>query len=211
MNFRKVKTGIDHYIPRDNQFYNKHYAQFFWAMMIIIVIVVAVIGFVIYQAYHKPLPIFDAVKQDGEKMFLTAYKEPNLLPDTIVRFASKATVTAYTFDFYRYNSQLLQAKPYFTQAGWQDYLLSVNDLIKTVVQGKLFVNSVVNGIPVISNQGPLPGRGYVWRIQIPFLVTYQTANAPTLVKFIVVVTLVRVPTNINPQGIGIDQFVMVRI
>lgn len=207
----KLKEQDEQLIPRENRFYRKHYAHFFWGSMFITLILLAVIGFVLYQAYHRPLPVFSAIQPNGEKMFLTAYQEPNLLPDTIVRWASKATTNAYTFDFLRYNNQLAQARPYFTAAGWQDYLISVDPLITTIVQNQLFVNGIVNGTPVISNQGDLPGRGYVWRVQIPFLVTYQTANAPTQVKFIVVVTIVRVPTNINPQGIGIDQFVMVRV
>jgi len=85
----------------------------------------------------------------------------------------------------------------------------VDRLISTIVQNQLFVNGVVSGPPVISNQGPLPGKGYTWRVQIPFLVTYQSANTTTKRSFYVVITIVQVPTNINPQGIGIDQFVMV--
>lgn len=211
MALKNVKAKYKALIPRDNSFYSKYYAYFFWGMMFIIFLLIGMIGFVLYQAYHRPLPVFSAIQPSGEKMSLTAFEEPNLLPDTIIRWANKATTNAYTFDFVRYNSQLAAARPYFTSAGWQDYLVSVDPLIKTIVQAQLFVNGVVNGTPVISNQGSLPGQGYTWRVQIPFLVTYQTANAPTQVKFIVVLTIVRVPTNINPQGIGIDQFVMIRV
>src|SRR5262249_51683417 len=144
----------------------------------------------------------------GKRMTLTYFDEPNLLPDTILAWASKAATVSYTFDFVNASKQVAAARPFYTPDGWQDYLNSVNSVINTIVQNQLFVNGVVSGTPVISNQGPLPGKGYVWRIQIPFLVTYQSANLVTKRDFLVVISVVRVPTNVNPQGIGIDQFVM---
>jgi intracellular multiplication protein IcmL len=68
----------------------------------------------------------------------------------------------------------------------------------------------VVGTPVISNQGPLPGTDYAWRVQIPFLVTYQSANVTTRRNYMVIVSIIRVSTIENPQGIGIDQFVTVQ-
>jgi intracellular multiplication protein IcmL len=126
-----------------------------------------------------------------------------------LRWASKAATVAYTFDFVNYNTQTAAARPYFTEDGWQDYLNSVNNLINTIVQNQLFVNGVVSGAPVISNQGNIPGRGYVWRVQIPFLVTYQSANTTSKQNYFVIISIVKVPTYVNKQGIGIDQFVMV--
>jgi intracellular multiplication protein IcmL len=67
---------------------------------------------------------------------------------------------------------------------------------------------VVSDTPVISNQGEIPGKGYVWRIQMPFLVTYQSSEGTSKKSYMVSVTIVKVPTWKNPAGIGIDQFVM---
>src|SRR5690606_23717340 len=100
--------------------------------------------------------------------------KPNLLPETIIRWASKAAVLAYTFDFVNYNEQVNAVRPYFTNAGWNDYQRSVSSLINTVVQNQIFVYGIISGTPVISNEGVLPNKGYVWRVQIPFLVTYQS-------------------------------------
>src|SRR5262249_28002432 len=116
--------------------------------------------------------------------------------------------TALTFNFADYNRQIAQARPYFTTGGWRAYLNSVQGLVTTVVQNQVFVNGVVAGVPVISNQGPLPGKGYSWRVQIPFLVSYLSANGPVRQSNFIVLTVVSVPTNENAQGIGIDQFVM---
>lgn len=197
------------YVPRDQAFYRNNYHRVFYFLMIVIVLSGIATGVVLYLIMTKPLPVFAAIKPDGQKMQLTPYEEPNLLPDTIIRWASKAATTAYTFNYVNYNKQIAAARPYFTETGWQDYLRSAESLINNIVQNQLFVNGVVSGTPVISNAGPLPGKGYTWRVQIPFLVTYQSANISTKRNFYVTIVIVRVPTDINPQGIGIDQFVMV--
>ncbi len=191
---------------------NDFYASSFHSLMIVliveIVLVLLLVMLVLYQVFHRPLPPFSAVASNKQRLVLTPSYEPNLLPSTLITWASKAAVAAYTFDFVNYNKQIALARPYFTDAGWNDYQGSIAKLIQTITQNQLFVNGVVSGPPVISNQGPLPGRGYTWRIQIPFLVTYQSAGSTSRANFIVVITLVRVSTSVNPTGVGIDQFVM---
>lgn len=198
-------------LPQSNDFYRNHYHHVIMLFMVLIVLLICAISFVAYQLFNRPLPEFKAVDPDHKEMTLTPLLEPNLLPNTIIRWASKAAITAYSFDWVNYNSQILMARSYFTPQGWQGYLVSINSVIKNVVQGQLFVNGIVSGTPVISNQGPLTGKGQAWRVQIPFLVTYQAASGPTKRNFIVSLMLVRISTRINPQGIGIDQFVMVPV
>lgn len=193
----------------DINFYRSHYHHLIMGIMLIIFLMIVVIAIMFYQIVNRPLPQFNAVEPDGKSMLLVPYDQPNLSPDTIVRWASKAAILAYTFSFENYNNQIKAARPYFTEDGWQDYLGSVNKLINTIVQNQLIINGVVSGTPVISNQGTLPGKGYVWRIQIPFLVTYQSANTSVKRNYYVVISIVRVPTSVNKQGIGIDQFLMV--
>lgn len=197
------------YAQRSNDFFRLYYSRFIIATMAIIGLIIILMGIILFQMSTRPLPVFVAYTPKGNKMQLTEYLEPNLLPDTIIRWASKAATLGYTFDFVNYRKQIDAVKPYFTSDGWVDYQNSLVALLNTIVQNQLFVNGVVSGPPVISNQGPIPGKGYTWRIQIPFLVTYQSANTSTKQNFYVVITVVRVPTSVNPQGIGIDQFVMV--
>lgn len=191
---------------------NDFYAHSYQSLMIIlvaeIIIILIMVTVVLYQVFHRPLPIFTAITPSKQQMQLTASSEPNLLPSTLITWASKGAVAAYTFDFALYNEQIALARPYFTEQGWKDYQASIASLIQTITQNQLFVSSVVVGPPVISNQGELPKLGYTWRIQIPFLVRYLSEGPEARANYTVVVTLVRVPTSINPAGIGINQFVM---
>lgn len=196
------------YIPKDNKFYHNHYHHVIILLMLLMLVMTIAVGVVFYQMVTRPLPLFNAIDSDNQSMQLIPYDEPNQLPDTIIRFASKAAALAYTFDYVNYNKQLDAAKGYFTADGWQDFEASIAGPIKDVVQKQLFVYSVVRDTPVIQNQGPLPGKGYVWRVQIPFLVTYQSADTTQTKSYMVSVSIVQVPTQINKAGIGIDQFVM---
>jgi intracellular multiplication protein IcmL len=194
---------------RHNAFYYKYYDLTIFVLIGAIFLMLILVAVLLYQVHHRPLPQFFAISHKGQKMELMAYDEPNLLTDTLIKWASKAAVAAYTFDFVNYDKQAALARPYFTDAGWADYLGSIKGLIQTIRQNQLLVNGVVTGAPVISNQGDLTGRGYGWRVQMPFLVTYQSAESITKKQFNVMVTIVKMPTLKNPAAIGIDQFVMV--
>lgn len=192
----------------DYEWYIKYYHFFIFSLIAAIFLILLLLLLVLYQIHHRPLPQFSAVAPDGREMMLASSSEPNLLSSTLIQWASKAAVAAYTFDFVNYNKQAALARPYFTEAGWTHYISSMGDLIQTIKQNQLLVNGVVTGAPVISNQGVLPGQGYVWRVQMPFLVTYQSSEGISKKAFTVIITIVRVPTWKNPAGIGIDQFVM---
>lgn len=189
-------------------FYRDYYQGFLIILVIFIILMLMLTSFVMYQIKNRPLPAFIAVTTDGKEMQLTAHDEPNFLPDTLLRWAKKAAVASYTFDFANYPKQLEQARPFYTQSGWDNYRNSISSLLDSIVTNQVFVNGVVVGPPVITNEGDFTGHGFAWRIQMPFLVTTQGAETTVQKTYTLVLTIVKVPTNINPVGIGVDQFVM---
>lgn len=193
---------------RHNQYYRQLYPTVMMTLMLMTLFIIAMVALVLYQILHRPIPQFVVRATNNKSMELTAFDEPNYLPETLLRWAKKGAVSAYTFDFVRYNEEILRAAPYFTEAGWLDYRDQVTGLLNVIAQKQLFVNGVVAGTPVISNEGDLSGKGYAWRIQLPFLVTYQSAETTSRQNYMVVMTVVKIPTNVDPMGIGIDQFVM---
>jgi intracellular multiplication protein IcmL len=190
-------------------FYRDYSQGFLIILISAIIIMLLLSGLVLYQITHRPLPPFTAFSPDGKQMILVAHDEPNFLPSTLTRWASKAATAAYSYDFAHYEEQAAAARPFFTEAGWNSYLSSIQGLIQTITANQLFVNGVVNDTPVIANQGNPTGSGYSWTIQLPFLVTTQSAESTIQKNFTVILTVVKIPTQINPVGIGIDRFVMV--
>lgn len=192
---------------QSNAFYRIYQPRFIFMLMGAIVVAMIWVGIVVFQVYYRPLPTFYAIQPNGQRMVLQPQDLPSLKPDTILHFASKAAVAAYTFDFVNYKAEINAVRPYFTSAGWRNYLDSVAEVIKGITANKLFISAVTNGVPIISNQGELDGV-YSWRVQIPFLVTYQSAQSVEQEKYTVLITVIRVPTTLDPIGIGIDSFVM---
>lgn len=195
-------------IESKNQFYKQFYQTVILSLIVAFLAVLGLVSIVLYQVTHRPLPTFNAVALNGQVMYLTPFNEPNLSSQALLRWAGKAAVAAYTFDFVNYNKEIALARPYFTDAGWQAYQAAISRLIQRVTKDQLFTNGVVAGTPVIANQGELPGHGYSWRVQIPFLVTFQSADQSKSSNYLVAMTIVKVPTSINPEGVGIDQFQM---
>lgn len=195
-------------VTQPYNFFRVHYQNFLIMLTLLILLLIALCGFVLYQVTHRPLPVFTATAPNGKQLVLVASPEPNYMPSTVTRWASRAAVTAYTYDFANTAKQLAAARPFFTPAGWINFQNSLAGLLATIKQNQLFVNGVVVGAPVIVNQGDFTGNGYSWRIQLPFLVTTQSAETTSQQNFTVSLTVVKVPTSENPTGIGIDQFIM---
>jgi intracellular multiplication protein IcmL len=196
-----AKTG-------SNLFYKNYYQQVVFLIWGLITTVILLAILLMYQVLHRPLPVFSAVTTDRRAMSLVPYDEPNLMPNTLIRWASKAAVAAYTFNFVDHEKQINTARNYFTPGGWSAYQDAISGTVARVVKQQLFVYGVVTKPPVISNQKPLPLDGYSWQIQIPFLATYQSAEQSRSTDYFVIVTVVKVPTSVNPDSIGIDTFEM---
>jgi hypothetical protein len=163
---------------------------------------------VLYQVIHRPDPVFYERLPSGKTLILAPYDEPNYLPQTVLNWAGKAAVASYTFNFANYNESIAQARPYFTAGGWLAYQKAISSVVSRVVKAQLIVQGVVAGPAVISNQGDLPGHGYSWNVQIPFLVTYLSAGESKSKNYFVIMLIVKVPTTVNPEGLGIDSFQM---
>jgi len=199
------------YLPEENIGYASIYPWVFILLFICFILILVGTGVTWYLVHNKPIPPYIALQADGEKRLIYGTRQPNLLPSTIIRFATQAAVRGYNFAPIGNVENLQAVKFYFTANGWSHFIEAVTPIVTQVETNKLFAYGIVNGTPLISNQGDLPSLGYSWRVQIPFLVTFMSAEEKTQQDYIVLVTIVRVPTYINSQGIGIEQFVMVNL
>lgn len=196
-------------LQKDITFYHERFPQLLFGLGVAIVILFFLSLIILYQVLHRPLPVFYAKTPAGEQFELMPHADANLLPLTILHWASKAAVAAYTFSFDPIFAaqQAALTQPYFTRAGWQAYQASTQDLMKDIIQKQLFVNGVVSGTPLIVGQGDV-GDGYTWHLQIPFLVTYQGSEGVQLNYYLILMDVVKIPPNQNPIGIGINRFIM---
>lgn len=195
-------------VQHENDYYRIYQPRFLCALIGAVTVAIVWTMILMLQIYTRPLPVFYATQPDGHQIRLQPQNTPSLKAETIIAIATKGAVASYTFDFVNYKQQIGLAQYYFTASCWKNYLASIAEVINTVKSNKLFIYAVVNGAPIIARQGVLDGV-YTWEVQLPFLVTYQSAQTIEKYNFTIIMRIVAVNTNVNPIGIGIDSLNMV--
>jgi intracellular multiplication protein IcmL len=124
-----------------------------------------------------------------------------------LNWAAEAASAAYTYDQAHYKTQLVEViNHYFTPSGGESFqkALEESGILEQLVSQQLLVTAVVQNKPILLKSGILLGRES-WKVQLPLLVTYQTASQVQQNRFIVTMMIVRTDTSQDPRGIGIDQ------
>ena len=133
----------------------------------------------------------------------------NLSDIAILDFANEATVSAYNYNFVNQKTELQKLSSFFTEQGYGRFIKALkesgND--KWVQSKKLIVSAVATRAPIILQKGLLDGV-YSWRVQMPFMATYQSASDFSEQINTVSMLIIRVPTLNSPRGIAISQFVV---
>ena len=162
----------------------------------------------VYLVTHPPAPQYFATTINGRITPLIPLDQPNMPPSTLLQWANSAAIAAYTYNFVNYRQELQSASEFFTPDGWNEFISALNSSnnLKAVIDKKLVVSAVATGAPVIVDQGVLNGT-YTWSIQMPMLVTYQSASQTARQNIVVKIVVQRISTLNSARGIGISSFV----
>lgn len=193
---------------RHNFYYDGHKKLIMSIMACLGIIALLVFAF-IYQILNPPAPKYFAVNTDGRLIKLPPLNEPNMTHPALLQWANMAAIAAYTYSFINYRQELQAASAYFTAEGWQNFITALKDSgnLDAVISKKLIVSAVAEGAPVIVQEGELNGR-YTWRVQMPMLITYQSASQKSDQRVLVTMLITRVSPLNSVRGIGIAQFIV---
>ena len=163
----------------------------------------------VYMITHPPAPKYFATSINGRITPLFPINDPNQSDSAVLQWANQAAIAAFTYNFVNYRSELQASSGFFTPAGWDQFLtaLQQSNNLDAVKVKKLIVSAVATRAPIILQKGVLNGQ-YSWRIQMPLLVSYQSASEFTQQNNVVTMLVTRIPTLNSPRGIGIAQFVV---
>ncbi len=181
-------------------------------MMIILLISIAanfiLTSMLIYIISHPPLPKYFATSINGRITPLFPLNEPNQSDSAVLQWANQAAIAAFTYNFVNYRAELQASSGFFTAEGWDQFLnaLQQSNNLEAIKAKKLIVSAVATRAPIILQKGILNGR-FAWRVQMPLLVTYQSASEFSQQNLVVTMLITRVSTLNSPRGIGIAQFV----
>ena len=191
-----------------NEFYRDNYRRVTAALLLTILINLVLIGVIYYQLTHRPSAQYFATSNDGKIVKLYPLNEPVVAPSVLLQWANNAAVAVYTYNFKDYRHALQRAQNKFTAAGWSNFEAALKGArtLETVLTKKLVVTAVATAAPIILDRGVINGR-YVWKVNIPLLVSYESASELTQQPIVVTMIVSRVPTVNNPDGIAIVSFV----
>lgn len=179
-------------------------------ILLISVLANCVLGFMLlYLISHPPAPKYFATSINGRITPLFPLQVPNQSDSAVLQWANQAAIAAFTYNFVNYRTELQAASGFFTASGWSQFLtaLQQSNNLDAVKAKKLVVSAVATRAPIILQKGILNGT-YAWRVQMPVLVTYQSASEFSQQNNVVTILVTRISSLNSPRGIGIDQFVV---
>ncbi len=192
-----------------NQFYKDNARRVLMLMMLSFAINIGLVSVLYYMVSNPPQPKYFATSINGRITPLFPLDEPNQSDAAVLQWATQAAIASFSYNFVNYRTELQAASEFFTPKGWTQFMnaLKESNNLEAVRAKKLIVSAVAKGAPIILRKGILSGR-YAWRIQLPLLITYQSASEYSQTEDVVRMTIMRVSTLNSPRGIGIAQFVV---
>ncbi|KTC83925.1 type IVB secretion system apparatus protein IcmL/DotI [Legionella cincinnatiensis] len=192
-----------------NTFYKDSQRKVVLALLIALLVNVILAFMLVYIITHPPAPKYFATSINGRITPLFPLNEPNQSDSAVLQWANQAAIAAFTYNFVNYRDELQASSGFFTPEGWDQFLnaLQQSNNLDAVKAKKLIVSAVATRAPIILQKGVLNGN-YSWRVQMPILVTYQSASEFTQQNNVVTMLITRVSPLNSPRGIGISQFVV---
>lgn len=198
-------------VAHRNNFYQDRSDSVMIVLLLSMLINVVLAGLIYYVFTNPPETKYIPTSVDGRIQPLSPLNSPYQSDAAVLQWASTAAVEAFSYDFVNYRAKLQSLSGNFTKEGWQQFMSALSDSnnLAAVRAKKLIVSSVVKRAPVILEKGILPGTNrYAWKIELPLLVSYQSASEFEQNERVILLTVNRVSTLNFPRGIGISQFIV---
>lgn len=196
-------------VQNRNNFYRDGQHKLQLVLIVSMLVNLLLVGALTYIFLHPPAPVYFATSINGRITPLFPLNEPNQSDSAVLQWANQAATAAFTYNFVNYRTELQASSGFFTPEGWNQFLTALKESnnLDAVKAKKLIVSAVATRAPVILQKGVLNGS-YSWRVQMPILVTYQSASEFSQSNNVVTLLITRVSTLNSPRGIGIAQFVV---
>ncbi len=189
--------------------YRDNYRRCIKTLLFLSTLAVFLSVWIFYLTFFRVQPQYFASSAQGDLFAIQSLSEPVISRDYLLEWASVTVRTAYSLNFSSLQADLHNLSPTFTKSGWNLFMeqLKASKLLQTVKNKKLIVSAVVTGPPVILEAGVLAGH-YRWKVQLPLLLTYTSANQQIKRHLIVTMKIIRVPVLRAAQGIRVDSFIV---
>ncbi|MDD3182865.1 MAG: DotI/IcmL family type IV secretion protein [Alphaproteobacteria bacterium] len=177
------------------------------------VIIALVILIIASAPYLQPIQIYNAKvpAPANRNLPLTVMTEPNLTDEAVLSWVEASITEILTFGFGDFDRRIISQKHRFTKVGWESFLQTVRsrNMRSDFKMQQLVLTTAPAETPVIVSKGVDADQEYIWKIEMPIIMTYTTNNnVRSGRKSIVSVTVARVPSSESVRGIGIKRWMM---
>lgn len=178
----------------------------------LVVLAAISVGVSVFSVNKKSAPAYFLADSNGQLTRMIPLSQPNHSQQAVAQWLSDALIYTFDFHFGNVESRLNDAAvKWFTTEG-ADALISTWDdsgNYRAVVDRKLFVSLALRHTPLLIRHGlPGDGRAYLWRYQVPAILTFrnQTGEFTNPVTFTVDVS--RRSLLEGAEGLGISKIIM---
>ena len=193
---------------------NEFYRDGFRSMMRIIVaesiiIVVLILTFIVYMNAAKSQDRYFATTADGRIMQLVPLDRPNMSTSALMSWAAQSAVEVMTFGFHDYQRRMQNSSRNFTRHGWETFTnaLQKSRIMESVEAGQQVVTAQPRSAPILREESIRNGK-YRWVVDLPLSVSYKYGTASRNDNLLLRMVVERVPSLENPNGVGIEQWIL---
>lgn len=201
--------GAVKYVLLRNLFYRDGYKRMLLAVLLMLLIDLILGAAVAYRYMNPAKPQYFPATAQGRVILYHPLSDPVLTDQEVLQWVSVAVRRMYEIDFIHWRDQLQQISNYFTPSGWNYFssALKKSDNLNTVTSLKMVASAKITGAPKITQKAIVGGR-YAWKVQVPLMVSYQSAaHSPITQELAVTMVILRVPVTEDPDRIAINNFI----
>jgi intracellular multiplication protein IcmL len=206
-----MNAEVEQLALQKNNLYRDNYRRVMKFLVFMIATAIGLSCILAYQLWSMPPAKYYATTTTGRVIPLHSLSMPVVTNAYLLQWAELAARACYNLNFIDYPKQLQAASSNFTPDGWTSLMDAMKQagVIDSLKQNKLFIAAVVNGPAVILDEEVVHNR-YTWRVQLPLLVTYTSANQQRKTTYIITMDIMRVPVIDAAKSIQINNFTATR-
>jgi len=185
--------------------YRDGYKNMFRVALGLVLVIMVLLAAVFYRvAYVIPQDRYYAELTGGQRMPLVALPEPYINNALLLDWASQAATEILTFGFDDVNQRFASSSKYFSPEGLASFRENFpkSELFKNSQKFQQVITAIPRTPPTILGQGLHLGKNG-WMLQVPLVLTVRVAGQEKRVNATVQMFVVRLPTTVNPAGLGI--------
>lgn len=206
-----AKQGLEHVLVR-NEFYRISCRRLSLALFLLLILIIGLFGFAIYQSSTFPMPKYFATTNDGIPIRLVPLDVPLQSDEYVISWTEQSLLSIYSLDFVNYRRTLQDAQMYFTTNGYYEFrsAYQASNNLNAVREKKQVVSAEITGPTKLLREGLQSEDSiYSWNLEVPITVTYQNSENDIVKQVgVALVRVERASLIVHLEGLAIAQLIL---